>query len=456
MMGQARVMMSVQEAERLLVIRRVLGRELTQGLAAQQLGLSVRQVKRLCQGVRSLGAQAVVNKLRGQPSKRRIGSERKDAIMSLVHEHYADFGPQLTSEYLLSQHSQRISAETLRGWMVEAGLWQAKQRRPVRQHSPRARRERLGELVQIDGSHHDWFEGRADKCCLIAFIDDATGRVLAARFSAAETTQAYLALLQEHVGTLGAPLAYYSDRHSIFTKHDSEDPDPTQFERALLQLRIEPICAHSPQAKGRVERLFQTLQDRLCKAMRLAGISTMQDANAWLGGYIAQHNARFAIQPQAPEDAHRPYTGTPEALARICARHHQRQLSAQLSCQFEGSQLWITPGQAHAPKAKAKVDIAQYGDGRLELLYRGQPLAYQGYLVHEHLRHKKVADDKEVNQRVDALSAEDRRALKVRAQVEMQDAMRQQGILQPDTHISPPPLGQARYGLRPAPACPSG
>jgi len=310
--------------------------------------------------------------------------------------------------------------------------------------------------VQIDGSHHDWFEGRADKCCLIAFIDDATGRVLAARFSAAETTQAYLALLQEHVGTLGAPLAYYSDRHSIFTKHDSEDPDPTQFERALLQLRIEPICAHSPQAKGRVERLFQTLQDRLCKAMRLAGISTMQDANAWLGGYIAQHNARFAIQPQAPEDAHRPYTGTPEALARICARHHQRQLSAQLSCQFEGSQLWITPGQAHAPKAKAKVDIAQYGDGRLELLYRGQPLAYQGYLVHEHLRHKKVADDKEVNQRVDALSAEDRRALKVRAQVEMQDAMRQQGILQPDTHISPPPLGQARYGLRPAPACPSG
>ena len=173
MVVQARVMMSVQEAERLLVIRRVLGRELTQGLAAQQLGLSVRQVKRLCQGVRSLGAQAVVNKLRGQPSKRRIGPERKDAIMSLVHEHYADFGPQLTSEYLLSQHSQRISAETLRGWMIEAGLWRAKQRRPVRQHSPRARRERLGELVQIDGSHHDWFEGRCDKCCLIAFIDDA-------------------------------------------------------------------------------------------------------------------------------------------------------------------------------------------------------------------------------------------------------------------------------------------
>lgn len=455
-MGQAEVMLSAKEVDRLAVINRVLEGRSTQALAAQQLGLSVRQVKRLCRAVRTEGAAALASKRRGQPSNRRIDTQRKNAIMALVQEHYPDFGPLLASEYLLQQHQQRISAETLRGWMIEAGLWKAKKRRQLRQHSPRERRARRGELVQIDGSHHDWFEGRAERCCLIAFIDDASGQVLAARFFTGETTQAYLALLREHVSTHGAPLAYYSDRHSIFTKHDSEDPDPTQFERALLQLRIEPICAHSPQAKGRVERLFQTLQDRLCKALRVAGISELQQANAWLPTYIAQHNERFAVQPREAEDAHRPYQGTPEELARICALHHQRQLSAQLSCQFEGSQIWITPGQAHAPKGRAKVDIVQHGDGRLELLYRGQLLAHQAHMVHEHLRHRKLADDKTLNQRVDALSKERQRISRLKAQIELQESMRESGIQQPDTHISPPPLGQAGYGLRPAPACPSG
>lgn len=456
MTGQARVMLNEREADRLGVIKRVAAKEVSQAMAALQLGLSVRQIKRLCRGYRSNGAQALVSKRRGVPSNRRIGEQRKAAIVALVREHYADFGPQLASEYLQAQHQQTIGVETLRGWMIEAGLWKAKKRRVQRQHSPRQRRARLGELVQIDGSHHDWFEGRGDTCCLIAFIDDATGRVLAARFSASETTQAYLALLQTHVGTHGVPLAYYSDRHSIFTKHDSEDPDPTQFERALLQLRIEPICAHSPQAKGRVERLFQTLQDRMCKAMRLAGIKTMEAANAWLGGYIEQHNTRFAVLPRDEEDAHRPYTDTPQALARICSVHHQRQLSTQLSCQFEGSQIWITPGQDHAPKARAKVDIAQYGDGSLELMYRGQPLAFKAHVVHGHLRTKKSADDKTVNIRLDALAKQQRKLQKLKAEIAMQEDMRRQGIHQPGTHVSPPELGQARYGLRPAQSCPSG
>lgn len=456
MTGQARAMLSEREADRLGVIKRVAAKEVSQAMAAMQLGLSVRQVKRLCRGFRCDGAQALVSKRRGVPSNRRISDQRKAAIVALVRERYTDFGPQLASEYLQVQHQQKIGVETLRGWMIEAGLWKAKKRRVKRQHSPRQRRARLGELVQIDGSHHDWFEGRADKCCLIAFIDDATGRVLAARFSASETTQAYLALLQAHVGTHGVPLAYYSDRHSIFTKHGSEDPDPTQFERALLQLRIEPICAHSPQAKGRVERLFQTLQDRLCKAMRLAGIDTMEAANAWLEGHIGQHNKRFAVQPREEEDAHRPYTETPQALARICSVHHQRQLSTQLSCQFEGSQIWITPGQDHAPKARAKVDIAQYGDGRLELLYRGQPLAFKAHVVHGHLRSKKSADDKTLNARVDALAKQQFKLQKLKADIAMQEDMRSQGIHQPDTHVSPPVLGQAHYGLRPAQSCPSG
>ncbi len=449
-MVQTRTMMSEREAERLGIVRRVLSKELTQALGAAQLGLSVRQFRRLCVAVREQGAGSLISKRRGQASNRRIPEQRKSVIMELVRRHYPDFGPQLASEYLQAQHQQCISAETLRGWMIEAGLWKAKKRRVQRQHSTRPRRARLGELVQIDGSHHDWFEGRADKCCLIAFIDDATGRVLAARFSGAETTQAYLALLHEHVQAHGAPLAYYSDRHSIFTKHDSQDPQPTQFERALLQLHIEPICAHSPQAKGRIERLFQTLQDRLCKAMRLAGISGIEAANGWLGAYLQQHNARFAVTPREPEDAHRPYTASDTALRRICSLHHQRQLSAQLSCQFEGSQFWIIPGQPHAPLGKARIDIAQYADGPLELLYRGQPLAYRSHMLHEHLQQHKLADDKTVNQRVDGLVKEQRRQARLRAEIEMQEEMRGHGILQPDTHISPPPQGLGRYGLRPA------
>lgn len=447
--------MSEGEAQRYAVVRQVLAGQVSQVMAAAQLGLSVRQIKRLCAAVRAQGAAGLVSRRRGQPSNRRIGAHRKNAIMQIVTERYADFGPQLASEYLAEHHAQVISAETLRGWMIEQGLWKAKRRRAARQHVTRERRACLGELVQIDGSHHDWFEGRADKCCLIAFIDDATGRVLAARFSPTETTQAYFEVLRRHVQTHGSPLAYYSDRHSIFTKHDSEDPDPTQFERALLQLRIEPICAHSPQAKGRVERLFQTLQDRLCKAMRLAAISGIEQANAWLPQYLQRHNQRFAVAARESQDAHRPYTGSPEALARICALHHRRQLSAQLSCSFEGSQIWIRPGQPNAPGGRARVDIAQYADGGLEVLYRGNVLQHSQHLIHEHLLHKRAADGKTVNQRVDSLSQETRRIAQLQAQIDLQDELRRHGVYRPDTHISPPTLGLGRYGLRPSQPSPS-
>ena len=445
--------MSQNEAQRYAVIERVLQGHASQAVAAQQLGLSVRQIKRLCAGVRQHGAGALISRRRGQPSNRRIGAERKSAIMSIVAQHYGDFGPQLACEYLADVHGQAIGVETLRGWMIEAGLWQARRRRKARQHLSRPRRARLGELVQIDGSHHDWFEGRAERCCLIAFIDDATGRVLAAHFSPTETTPAYFAVLSQHVSAHGVPLAYYSDRHGIFTKHDRDDPAPTQFERALLQLGIEGICASTPQAKGRVERLFQTLQDRLCKAMRVAGIDSIERANAWLPGYVAAHNERFAVAPREPQDAHRPFAGTPEQLARICALHHQRQLSSQLSCQFEGSQIWIVPGQAHAPKGKVRVDIAEHGDGALEVLWRGHLLAHRAYTLHEHLRGKRSHDDKTINQRVDALARQQRRIARLHAELALQDDLRRMGIHQPDTHVSAPPQ-PGRCGLRPAqPSC---
>jgi transposase len=442
-------LMSQREVHRLEVINRVIGGGLDQGHAAQLLGLSIRQVKRLCRSVRERGPQGLISAKRGQPSHRRISPERREHFVRVVRSEYADFGPLLAHEYLKREHGFEWSVETLRGWMIRAGLWQAKRRRAKRVHNPRARRECLGELVQIDGSHHDWFEGRSTKCCLIAFIDDATGRVLGARFFEQETTQGYLGVLHALVQRLGAPLALYSDRHGIFTKADPEDAKPTQFERALLQLHIEPICAHSPQAKGRVERLFQTLQDRMCKAMRLQGIDNIELANTWLDEYLREHNRRFAVVPKQAQDMHRPWGGTAQALADICSLHHQRQLSAQGACKFEGSILQLLPKQPHAPKARAMVDIAQHGDGTLHLSYRGQPLAYRSYAMQESKPGGKAEDAKTLNARVDkARDAQQSKLHRLKAELAFQDSQRKQGIYRPDTPPIVPRAGAARFGLR--------
>lgn len=436
--------MSQGEAGRLAVIRAVLEGTQRQGNAARMLGLSVRQIKRLCRAVRQLGPAGLVSRRRGQPSNRRVCSAERQRVVALVRQHYADFGPLLASEHLVRDHGFTHSVETLRKWMIEDGLWQARLRRAKRAHPSRPRRPCLGELVQIDGSHHDWFEARAPRCCLIAFIDDATGQVLRARFFEQETTQGYLQVLHAQVRRHGAPLALYSDRHGIFTKSDPEDTKPTQFERALLQLSIEPICAHSPQAKGRVERLFQTLQDRLCKAMRLEGINTMEQANGWLAQYLREHNRRFAVLAREPQDMHRPWSGTAQALADICALHHQRQLSAQGACKFEGRILQLPAGQAHAPKARAMVDIAKHDDGSLRLSYRGQPLVHTSHGVNEPLAHRQVADAKTVNTRVDKVRDAQRTKLqRLQAEMDFQDSQRKRGVFKPDTPPIVPPRPRA-------------
>ena len=443
-------LMSQKEVQRLEVLRRMQQEGLLQSQAAQQLGVSVRQIKRLVRRLREDGPQGLVSRRRGQPSNRRIDAAQQTHYVELVRQHYADFGPQLAHEYLQREHGFGFSVQTLRGWMMQAGLWQAKQRRAQRVHSPRPRRPCLGELVQIDGSHHDWFEGRSAKCCLIAFIDDATGRVLGAQFFAQETTQGYLEVLHALVQRHGTPLALYSDRHGIFTKSNPEDSKPTQFERALLQLNIEPICAHSPQAKGRVERLFQTLQDRLCKAMRLGGIDTMAQANSYLPEYLREHNARFAVAPHQGEDMHRPWTGSAEALADICALHHQRQLSAQGACKFEGCILQLLPGQAHAPKARAMVDIAQHGDGMLRLSYCGRPLAHRSYAFGDAVPNRQPTDHKALNTKVDKVrDAHSSKLHRLAAELAFQDSQRKAGIYKPDTPPIVPRASPGRCGLRP-------
>lgn len=440
-------LMSQQEAQRLAVVSKVLDRQLTQVQAARYLGLSVRQIKRLVRRVRDQGQAGLISQRRGVPSNRRIQPAVREHFMAIVRERYSDFGPELAREYLAREHGFGHSTETLRGWMMAAELWKPKRRRALRVHSPRPRRACRGELVQIDGSHHDWFEQRAPKCCLLAFIDDATGQVLAARFFDTETTQGYLQLLQEHASVHGLPAAYYSDRHAIFTKHELDNPQPTQFERALLQLDIEGICAHTPQAKGRVERLFQTLQDRMCKAMRLQAITGIEAANAWLGSYLAEHNERFAVPPAQPADAHRPWLGTPEQLGRICSLHHQRYLSNQLSCQFKGDIVQIEARQPGAPLGRARVNIAEYADGRIEVLYAQHLLRHRRFSVHEHLKKPKVANDKALGARVDTAVHKQRLALaRLMAAIDHQDAQRAQGI-----RTAPAPANAPPRGFRPRP-----
>ena len=250
-----------------------------------------------------VGAEGLVSGHRGKTSGNARSSSMRQAVLSLVRERYRDFGPTLASEKLLELHGESISREALRRWMIADGLWQSKPRRKARIHPRRPRRPGFGELVQIDGSPHDWFEGRAEPCTLIVFIDDATSRLLALRFVPAETTQAYMETLAEYLDQHGRPVALYSDKHSIFrVNHPQREGELTQFSRALKTLDIQSIHAHTPQAKGRVEKANQTLQDRLVKEMRLQGICDQDTANAFVPTFIRQYNARFAvISPKPPQ-----------------------------------------------------------------------------------------------------------------------------------------------------------
>lgn len=296
--------MSRKEVDRLGVIQAVANKQLRQELAARQLGLSLRQIKRLVRRYRDQGATGLISRHRGKRPNNAIAQEVRGAILELVRTHYADFGPTLACEQLAARHGHCLSGETLRQWMIAEGLWQPRRRKQARIHQRRPRRPCVGEWVQIDGSPHAWFEDRAPHCTLIVFIDDATSRLMALRLVPAETTPAYLQTLGQYLSQHGRPVALYSDKHSIFRVNLPErEHELTQFTRALKSLDIEAIHANTPQAKGRVERANQTLQDRLVKELRLRGISDLEAANAFLPAFIADYNARFAVASQSPPDA---------------------------------------------------------------------------------------------------------------------------------------------------------
>ena len=322
-MGGEILGMSGGERERLVVVRQVVAKGLTQRVAAERLGIGVRQVKRLVRAFRKSGDKGVVSRQRGRASNHQLPAGLLDPALALLRERYLGFGPTLAAEKLLECEDIKVSRETVRRMQIAHGLWKPKRRRQMRVFQLRERRPRFGELIQIDASPHDWFEGRGERCALIVFIDDAMGRLTSLRFAPCVTTAAYLAGIRSHVLAHGAPLAFYSDRHGIFrvnAKDAMSGDGLTEFGRVCQRLGIEAIHATTPQAKGRVERANQTLQDRLVKEMRLRGISTIEAAQAFVPAFMAAWNARFERPPRDPQDAHRPWSGGSEALDLLMAR----------------------------------------------------------------------------------------------------------------------------------------
>ncbi|RWE18513.1 MAG: ISNCY family transposase [Mesorhizobium sp.] len=373
------ITMSDKELSRLEALQRVRDRRLSVVHAAEILGISRSQVHRLLKAYDQNGAAGLVSKKRGQPSNRSYGQELKDLVLDLVREHYHDFGPTLACEKLIERHRIAVSKETLRQWMTEAGIWMSRQARRRQLHQPRGRRECFGELVQIDGSHHWWFENRGPKCALLVFIDDATGKLLQLRFAGSENTFDYFRASTAYIQRWGKPVAFYSDKHGIFraTHGSAKDrtSELTQFARALHELNIDIICANTPQAKGRVERANRTLQDRLVKELRLRGIDTIDEANAYAEEFMEDFNRRFAKLPRNPKDLHRPLAEHEDLDAAMCHKE-VRKLSQALTLRYDKVLFILEPTEFAKSAAGSKVLVCDYPDGRLEIVHEGIALPF--------------------------------------------------------------------------------
>jgi hypothetical protein len=383
-MGEERVSLGRRDQERLVALREVAGGRLRRGEAGERLRLSVRQVGRLLKRLSEEGAKGLVHRLRGRRSNRRLAeTERRRAVAVLSEEKYRGFGPTLASEHL-SRAGLEVSRETLRGWMSAAGLWRSRKKRVKKVHVWRERRAAFGELVLLDSSDHDWLEGRGPRLKLIAFIDDATGR-FRGRFFERETTTANMLALREWLEGFGRPLSLYTDRHSIYAPQPRSGAEedlhgqapPTQFGRALEELGIEWIPAYSPQAKGRVERLFGTLQDRLVKELRVAEVDNCETANRFLSDFFFEYwERRFVVLAREARDAHRPLSKHHD-LDAILSLRHDRRLDSAYTLSLEG-QRWRIPRTEIVPGLrKARVEVEQRLNGALKVRFRGHTLSLE-------------------------------------------------------------------------------
>ncbi len=373
--------MSAKELNRLEVMQRLSEKRMSQKEAGAILHLSPRQIKRLRKAYCRKGAAGLVSKHRGRKSNNRLSEEVKKKTLNLLKTRYKGFGPTLAHEKLVEKEKLKLSDESVRKLMIEEDLWKPRKAKKVVIHQLRERRACFGELIQIDGSPHDWFEGRAPACVLLVFIDDATGQLVQLRFVEQESFFSYCQAAEGYFKQSGKPVAFYSDKLGVFRVNlpsRGAGEALTQFGRAMQELDIQIICANSPQAKGRVERVIQTLQDRLPKEMRLRGISNMTEGNAYLPEFMTDLNQRFAVEPRSSVNAHRPLTAK-EDLARILTWQETRTLSKNLTLQFEKVVYQIQTKRPSYALRNAQVTVCVNAQDDITILYNGKALPYSLY-----------------------------------------------------------------------------
>lgn len=378
------IAMSTKEANRISVLEKLKTKHFTQEKASRILGISVRQVRRFLVRYRRGGTAALTHQLRGVSSNNQADPAVLDGAIVTIKDRYHDFTVTLAHEKLVAHHAFPYSRETLREAMITVGLWHPKRQSSPIIHGMRERRASEGELIQVDGSPHAWFEDRGPACTLLVYIDDATGKLLHLEFVASETTNAYFEATKRYLQHHGKPLALYVDRHSVFrvnttkalTARVEDSNGRTQFGRAMGELEIELIHANSPQAKGRVEKVNQTLQDRLVKELRLQGANTMEEGNRFLPGFMADFNRKFAVSPKRPVNLHRPMTAMDD-LDRILVQRHTRRLSKQLTLSY-GNQIYqiMTDRPTYAMR-HAAVSVHEDPQGTVTIWYKETLLSYR-------------------------------------------------------------------------------
>lgn len=393
--------MSNKEITRLEAMQRIKDKRLTQKEAAGMLGVSLRQVKRLYSAYRKRGAKGLVSQRRGKPSNNRLDAGIVQQALDLIKKKYADFGPTLAHEKLTEVNKLQLSRERVRKLMIEEGMWKPKRAKKEATHQMRERRACRGELVQIDGSDHAWFEDRGAKCTLLVCIDDATGELLELCFVPEETTFGYFETSRRYFERCGKPVAFYSDKHGIFRVNQESksglSSGLTQFGRAMEELGIQIICANSPQAKGRVERANQTLQDRLVKELRLRGICDMQAGNAYLPEFCEDFNRRFAVAPRSSHDAHRPLLKN-DNLDLILTHRKTGILSKNLTVQANKVIYQIQTDRPGYALRNAQVTICENAQGEVTILYNHKPLAFT--IFHKPIRQAEVVDTKTLDRQI--------------------------------------------------------
>jgi hypothetical protein len=390
------ICMSHSELTRLEILQRIEDRRLNQTQAATMLGMTPRQMRRLARSYRTHGPAGLISKKRGKIGNHRRPEAFREHILAIVREQYADFGPTLAREKLLERHGLLVPCETLRGWMKDAGIWlpRAARRKAIQQ--PRARRAYFGELIQIDGSEHRWFEDRAPMRTVLTYVDDATSRLQLLRFVEGESTFDYMQATKTYIERYGKPVAFYSDKHTVFHVNKRSGVGGngmTQYGRALHELGIEIMCANTPAAKGRVERAHGTLQDRLVKEMRLEGISSMDQANAWIDEFVEGYNARFSKPPSVAVNLHRPLMDY-EDLDDIFTWQEQRSLSASLTLQYDKVLYLVDPSRENQRLAGKRVTVVDYPDGRIKIRYEGRDLEYREFDKLTHIHQGEVVSHK--------------------------------------------------------------